>query len=57
MNDAEAVVTACADNGIHLITGPSRSFDQPVETARALIASGKYGAVQMIHAMNYTAFL
>lgn len=57
MADARAIVQAAAEAGVHLITGPSHSFDQPVETARALIASGKFGAVRMIHAVNYTDFL
>ena len=57
MADALAIVAAAQDAGVHLITGPSHSFDQPIETARALIASGEYGPVRMIHAMNYTDFL
>ena len=57
MADALAIVAAAKAAGVHLITGPSHSFDQPIETARALIASGEYGPVRMIHAMNYTDFL
>jgi phthalate 4,5-cis-dihydrodiol dehydrogenase len=57
MADALAIVAVAQDAGVHLITGPSHSFDQPIETARALIASGEYGPVRMIHAMNYTDFL
>ncbi|MDU8945721.1 Gfo/Idh/MocA family protein [Ovoidimarina sediminis] len=57
MEDANAIVQAAEDAGVHLITGPSHSFDQPVEAARALIGSGEYGAVRMIHAVNYTDFL
>lgn len=57
MEDALAIVAAAQDAGVHLITGPSHSFDQPVETACALIATGDYGPVRMIHAMNYTDFL
>ncbi len=55
--DADAIVQAAAEAGVHLITGPSHSFDQPVGVARDLIASGRFGAVRMIHAMNYTDFL
>ena len=57
IEDADAIVEAAAKQGIYLVTGPSHSFDQPVGLARALIASGRYGAVRMIHALNYTDFL
>lgn len=57
MEDAKAIVDATRHAGVHLITGPSHSFDQPVETARALIAAGRFGRVRMIHATNYTDFL
>lgn len=57
LEDADAIVDAAARAGVHLITGPSHSFDQPVQKARQLIASGQYGAVRMIHAFNYTDFL
>ncbi len=55
--DADAIVAAAAEAGVCLITGPSHSFDQPVGAARDLIASGRFGAVRMIHATNYTDFL
>jgi phthalate 4,5-cis-dihydrodiol dehydrogenase len=57
MDDADAIVTAAAEAGVCLITGPSHSFDQPVMMARRLIASGRFGAVRMILAFNYTDFL
>src|SRR6185503_3743550 len=43
--------------GVHLVVGHSHSFDTPILRTRGLIASGAYGAVRMIHAMNYTDFL
>lgn len=57
MNDADAIVDAAANAGVQLITGPSHSFDQPVLKARELIATGRYGKVRMIQAINYTDFL
>ena len=33
MYDARAMVAACRDAGVHLIVGPSHSFDAPVATA------------------------
>lgn len=57
MEDADAIVEAAEAAGVYLITGPSHSFDQPILKARELIASGRFGAVRMIHAFNYTDFL
>lgn len=57
MEDADAIVYAAERAGVHLITGPSHSFDHPVLKAREMIASGRFGAVRMIQAFNYTDFL
>lgn len=57
MEDADAIVTAARRAGVQLITGPSHSFDQPVNTAAGMISSGAYGQPRMVHAMNYTDFL
>ena len=42
---------------MHLIVGHSHSFDAPILRTRELIASGEYGAVRMITALNYTDYL
>ena len=55
--ECQAMVQACADAGVHLIVGHSHSFDAPILRLRALIASGAYGRLRMITAMNYTDFL
>lgn len=57
MDEAGRMVEAAAGAGVHLVVGPSHSFDAPVLTARELIASGRFGALRMIHAFNYTDFL
>lgn len=57
LQECQAMVQACAQAGVHLIVGHSHSFDAPILQLRALIASGRYGRVRMIHAMNYTDFL
>lgn len=57
MSDADAIVEAARAAGVHLITGPSHSFDQPVVLAREIIASGRFGEPRMIHGLNYTDFL
>ncbi len=57
LDDARRMVEACREAGVHLVVGPSHSFDAPVATARRLIDSGAVGGVRMIHALNYTDFL
>jgi phthalate 4,5-cis-dihydrodiol dehydrogenase len=51
------MIAAAHAAGVQLIVGHSHSFDAPVLRARALIDSGAYGRVRMIHALNYTDFL
>lgn len=57
MEDADAMVDAASAAGVHLIVGPSHSFDAPVALARKMIESGDYGRLRMIQAFNYTDFL
>ncbi|NCV87281.1 MAG: gfo/Idh/MocA family oxidoreductase, partial [Oxalobacteraceae bacterium] len=45
------------EQGAHLLIGHSHSYNAPVLLARQLIASGRFGAVRMIHALQYTDFL
>lgn len=55
--DCTAMIEATRRASVHLIVGHSHSFNTPVQTTRALIDSGAYGAVKMIHALNFTDFL
>jgi phthalate 4,5-cis-dihydrodiol dehydrogenase len=57
LEDGARMVGAARRAGIHLIVGPSHSFDAPVELAREMIAGGTYGRLRMIQALNYTDFL
>ncbi|MGN6573357.1 MAG: Gfo/Idh/MocA family protein [Pseudolabrys sp.] len=57
LSDAEAIVAAARKAKVHLVVGHSHSFDAPILRTRALIASGAYGRVRMISALNYTDFL
>ncbi len=57
IEDGMRMVAACRDAGVHLIVGPSHSFDAPVRIARELIESGELGKLRMINAFNYTDFL
>ena len=57
MEDADTMVAAAHAAGVHLIVGPSHSFDPPVELAARMIDSGEFGRLRMIQAFNYTDFL
>ena len=52
-----AMIKAASDADVKLVVGHSHSFDLPYLRTRALIRSGRYGAVRMISALNYTDFL
>jgi phthalate 4,5-cis-dihydrodiol dehydrogenase len=49
----DAARTAC----VQLVVGHSHSFDAPVARARNMIASGTFGRVRMITAVQFTDFL
>jgi phthalate 4,5-cis-dihydrodiol dehydrogenase len=51
------MIAAAARANVQLIVGHSHSFDAPYLRAAGLIRSGRFGAVRMIHACNYTDFL
>lgn len=53
----QAMVQDCERAGVQMIVGHSHSFDAPILRLRALIASGRYGRLRMMTAMNYTDFL
>lgn len=57
LEECQAMVDDCARAGVHLIVGHSHSFDAPILRLHALVRSGRFGRVRMIHAMNYTDFL
>ena len=55
--ECAAMVRAAEDAGRFLIVGPSHGFDEPVRSAATLIASGRFGRVRMVTALNFTDFL
>jgi phthalate 4,5-cis-dihydrodiol dehydrogenase len=57
LDEARAMVGAAHAAGVHLVVGHSHSFDAPIAATHALIASGAYGRVRQITALNYTDFL
>lgn len=57
LDEGQRMLEAAERAGVHVVVGPSHSFDAPVMLARRLVASGELGALRMLHAMNYTDFL
>ncbi|ANN78387.1 Gfo/Idh/MocA family protein [Bordetella flabilis] len=55
--ECDSMIAACRAAGVHMVVGHCHSFDTPYLETRALIASGEFGAVKMIHALNYTDYL
>jgi phthalate 4,5-cis-dihydrodiol dehydrogenase len=55
--EAQAMVAAAHDAGVHLMVGHSHGQDAPVRHARRLIAEGTFGAPRLITALNCTDFL
>jgi phthalate 4,5-cis-dihydrodiol dehydrogenase len=57
LGECRAIVEAARAGGVHVVVGHSHSFDAPILHTRELIASGQFGRLRMISAMNYTDFL
>jgi phthalate 4,5-cis-dihydrodiol dehydrogenase len=55
--ECDDMIDACRTANVHLIVGHCHSFDAPYLRTRELIASGAFGDVKMIHALNYTDYL
>jgi len=57
LDEARSMIEAARAAGVHIVVGPSHSFDAPVVRAREMIASGAHGRVRMLAAMYHTDFL
>jgi phthalate 4,5-cis-dihydrodiol dehydrogenase len=57
LDEGKAMVAAMEAAGVHMVVGPSHSFDAPYLKAREIVAGGTVGGLRMIHAVNYTDFL
>ena len=57
IEDGARMVDAAHRAGVHLIVGPSHSFNAPVLLARRMVESGEFGPLRMLQALNYTDFL
>ena len=55
--ECDRMIAACRQSGVTLIVGHCHSFDTPYLETRKLIQSGEFGAVKMIHALNFTDYL
>lgn len=51
------MIEACSQAQVVLLVGHSHSFNLPIERTTAMIHSGRFGQVRMVHALNYTDFL
>jgi phthalate 4,5-cis-dihydrodiol dehydrogenase len=57
LDGCRTIVDAARSSSVHVVVGHSHSFDAPIQRMRDLIASGDFGRVRMINAINYTDYL
>ena len=57
LDECRAMIAAVRKAGVQLVVGHSHSFDAPILRTRELIDRGEFGAVRMIHALNYTDYM
>ena len=55
--ECRVMISETVKAGVQLVVGHSHSFDLPIRRTRELIASGAFGALRMITAVNFTDFL
>src|SRR6185436_8921647 len=53
----DLIIAATDKARVHVVVGPSHSFDVPIRRAREIVESGELGKVRMVTALNYTDFL
>src|SRR5215475_3300155 len=57
LDECAKIIDGAGRAGVHVIVGHSHSFDAPIQRMRDLTASGEFGRVRMINAVNYTDYL
>src|SRR2546421_2867027 len=57
LEECRSMIDAARAAKRYLVVGHSHSFDAPIRHTQELIASGKYGRLRMITALNFTDFL
>ncbi len=55
--ECRAMIAAVDKAGVTMVVGHSHSFDAPIQRARAHVASGAFGRLRMLTALNFTDFL
>lgn len=54
LEDCRSMIDAAREAGVRLLVGHSHSYDRPIAHAAKLVASGAFGAVRMVSALDYT---
>ncbi|MEE2745690.1 MAG: Gfo/Idh/MocA family oxidoreductase [Pseudomonadota bacterium] len=57
LEDSEQIIELVESSGIKMVVGHSHGFDRPIQKAREIIETRRYGRLRMISALNYTNFL
>jgi phthalate 4,5-cis-dihydrodiol dehydrogenase len=57
LGECEAMCAAAAHNDVHIVVGPTHSFDRPILRMREIIRSGELGRVAMVNTWNFGNFL
>ena len=57
LDECRAMIAAVRKAKVQLVVGHSHSFNAPILRSRELIDNGVFGAVRMIHALNYTDYI
>jgi phthalate 4,5-cis-dihydrodiol dehydrogenase len=57
IDDCVTMIESVKAAGVYLLVGHSHSYDLPYLRARDMIASGEFGRVRMVNALNFTDFL
>jgi phthalate 4,5-cis-dihydrodiol dehydrogenase len=55
--ECDAIIAAADKARVHVVVGPSHSFDLPIRRAREIVESGELGQARMVTALNFTDFL
>ena len=57
IDECQSMIDSAERARVHLIVGHSHSFDAPILRTRELIASGEFGPLRMLTALNFTDFM
>ncbi len=57
LEEARTITRLAANKGLHLLVGPSHSYDAPVARAAEVISGGSLGQPKMLHMLTATDFM